>query len=281
MVSNNFKDFTVEEYAFFVKNISNPKFEQEREFLRNEVKRKYISKMRRKSHNLLLKLEDINIKHNESINLLQQSYNTLKNCNEFVRKKYFVDANTLLRSAFENVIMAMMIDSDENVFIEFTNLSINNVTRKFTKPAYLRKRFRDIFISLDEELLGDIDKITLCELFDDFYSKLCHYTHSTLYVSYIVEFQKQESIDVLLTIFKLNVYFLETVLYLCLKKLANDKKKYIDISYLLIGWYILAYDISSLNLDMKVIEQYRKFLYVDINEKYLKNETEKVNNLLK
>ena len=45
----------------------------------------------------------------ESVNLLNQTYMTIKNVHKLIKNKSLVDSNTLIRSAFENLIMGMMI----------------------------------------------------------------------------------------------------------------------------------------------------------------------------
>ena len=53
-----------------------------------------------------------------------------------------VDSNTLLRSAFENLIMGMMIYLDSNVYEEFKKLGMNDEERVYTKQQKLRNLFK-------------------------------------------------------------------------------------------------------------------------------------------
>ena len=97
-----------------------------------------------------------------------------------------MDANTLLRSSFENLIMAMMINRDENVYNEFIELSINNQTRCNTKPQTLRNNFRRVLKELDCDIFNEISNTKLKSMLDELYDKLCLFTHSTLIVNAMV-----------------------------------------------------------------------------------------------
>ena len=99
-----------------------------------EIKRKFINKLNRNCKNGLIKLEENNVKHRETLGLLNQSYNTIRNAEMNLKKYNFVDANSLLRAALEYMIMAVMIEDDEKIFKEFVILSSidNQLKRKYT-----------------------------------------------------------------------------------------------------------------------------------------------------
>ena len=69
---------------------------------------------------------------------MKQTRKTLKNVHKFINSKEVVDANSLLRSAFENLIMGIMIYENTSTYKEFINLSIDDKTRQYTKPQKLR-----------------------------------------------------------------------------------------------------------------------------------------------
>ena len=82
--------------------------------LEKSVKNNFIIPLRnanKQNIKLLYKNSDI---RRETINLLNQSLISIKNIHYLINKKSLVDANTLLRSCFENVVMAMMIYFDED-----------------------------------------------------------------------------------------------------------------------------------------------------------------------
>lgn len=106
-----------------------------KELARKKCKTKFVMVMRRYVNKFFKELEnDKEFKRPETINLLNQTRKTLKNAHKFINSKEVVDANSLLRSAFENLIMGMMINESENTYKEFINLSIDDTTRQYTKP---------------------------------------------------------------------------------------------------------------------------------------------------
>lgn len=269
------------EYITLINNILSPEFEEQREILRKHVKNNYIYKMRNVSTRLLNNIKPNMINHKESINLLFQAKYTIKNIHALLNRKQFVDANALLRSAFENTAMAMAIDSDEDVYNEFIDLSIDDSTRIHTNPGNIIKIFRKVFKNLDSELIGDISNTMLKKIFDDFYDHLCNFAHSSSLVNFVIEFQKHESIDMFISLFKIDVYFLETVIYLCAKKIAGSEIDYINLIDLILGYYILQYDIISAKIDPAILEKYKEIFHFEENLDFIKKETQKINNLLK
>ena len=89
------------------------------------------------------KLDKLNIKHTECVGLLIQAFNTVKNAEKNLKQFNFVDANSLLRASLEYIVMAYMIDADENVYNEFLILSNNDIKfkRKYTVINTLLQEF--------------------------------------------------------------------------------------------------------------------------------------------
>ena len=83
------------------------------------------------------------VKYNETISLLKQSYQTLNNVEMLLKSDSIVDANSLLRSSFEYILVGMMVQFDDSVFNEFINLSIDDDnSRDSTKILRLINRFK-------------------------------------------------------------------------------------------------------------------------------------------
>lgn len=77
-----------------------------KELARKKCKTKFVSVMRRYINKFFKELEnDKEFKRPETVNLLNQTRKTLNNVHKFIKNKEVVDANSLLRSAFENLIM--------------------------------------------------------------------------------------------------------------------------------------------------------------------------------
>lgn len=239
-----------------------------KELIRKKSKNKFVRIMRLNINKYLKQINNMSNVTRETVNLLIQSKQTLINVQKLIKNKSIVDANTLLRSSFENLIMAMMINYDENIYNEFLDLSINDETRHYTRPQYLRNNFRKILRKLDGDLFEEISNRKLKEMLDEYYDKLCLFTHSTLIVNAMVELEKEENIDIYIFAIKQNAYFLEIILYLCLKYLTNSNNQPINILYIIAGWIVLVTDIDKKTITVENIDKLKEVLYIDINKSY-------------
>jgi len=244
---------------------------------RKKCKTKFVMLMRRYINKFFKELENNKeFKRPETINLLNQTRKTLKNVHKFINSKEVVDANSLLRSAFENLIMGMMINESENTYKEFINLSIDDTTRQYTKPQKLRNDFRKVLRKLDGDLFIEMSNRNLKDMLDEFYDKMCLFTHSSIVVNAMIEIEKDDDLDIYFIALKQNTYFVEMLLYLCLKYLCNYKKDPIDITYIVLGWYVLISDVSKEKVTPEKMEKLNKLLYVDFNKEYLEKNKENV-----
>lgn len=243
---------------------------------RNKVKNKFVKVLRK--HNTMY-LDNLSSNHNvrkETANLLNQANNTLKNVHKLIKNNSIVDANSLLRSSFENLIMGMMIYYDDNVYDEFINLNIDETTRTLTKPQKLRNEFRKVLRLVDEESFNEMSNRFLKNMLDEFYDKLCLFTHSTLMVNAIVELEKINCVSIYIFALKQNAYFVEYLLYMCLRYLNNFLFDNIDILYIVVGFFIILSDINKDELTDKNICKLKELLYIDINEAYFNKSNELV-----
>ena len=248
-----------------------------KELARKKCKTKFVNVMRRYVNKFFKDLEnDKEFKRPETVNLLNQTRKTLKNVYKFIKNKEVVDANSLLRSAFENLIMGMMINESEDTYKEFINLSIDDTTRKLTKPQKLRNDFRKVLRKLDGDLFVEMSNKNLKDLLDEFYDKMCLFTHSTIVVNAMIEIEKDDDLDIYVIALKQNTYFVEMLLYLCLKYLCNYDKDPINITYVVLGWYVLISDVPKEKVTPEKMEKLNKLLYADFNKEYLEKNKENV-----
>lgn len=248
-----------------------------KELARKKCKTKFIMVMRKYINKFFKDLENNKeFKRPETINLLNQTRKTLKNVHKFINRKEVVDANSLLRSAFENLIMGMMINESENTYKEFINLSIDDTTRQYTKPQKLRNDFRKVLRKLDGDLFIEMSNRNLKDMLDEFYDKMCLFTHSSIVVNAMIEIEKDDDLDIYVIALKQNTYFVEMLLYLCLKYLCNYKKNPIDITYVVLGWYVLISDVPKEKVTPEKMEKLNKLLYADFNKEYLEKNKENV-----
>ena len=248
-----------------------------KELARKKCKTKFVMVMRRYINKFFKDLENNKeFKRPETINLLNQTRKTLKNVHKFINSKEVVDANSLLRSAFENLIMGMMINESENTYKEFINLSIDDTTRQYTKPQKLRNDFRKVLRKLDGDLFIEMSNRNLKDMLDEFYDKMCLFTHSSIVVNAMIEIEKDDDLDIYVIALKQNTYFVEMLLYLCSKYLCNYKKDPIDITYVVLGWYVLISDVPKEKFTPEKMEKLNKLLYADFNKEYLEKNKENV-----
>lgn len=270
-------ELTDEQIMQLVYLLQKDKLVELKKLARKKCKTKFIMVMRKYINKFFKDLENHKeFKRPETVNLLNQTRKTLKNVHRFIKNKEVVDANSLLRSAFENLIMGMMINESEDTYKEFINLSIDDTTRKLTKPQKLRNDFRKVLRKLDGDLFVEMSNKNLKDLLDEFYDKMCLFTHSTIVVNAMIEIEKDDDLDIYVIALKQNAYFVEMLLYLCLKYLCNYDKDPIDITYVVLGWYVLISDVPKEKVTPEKMEKLNKLLYADFNKEYLEKNKENI-----
>lgn len=228
----------------------------------------------------LVNLHKKKVKHDETIALLNQSYNTLKNSYTLLNKYEFIDSNSLLRSALEYLAMAMIIEENDNVYSEFIDLYPEE--RKYTTPMKLLGIFGGKLKKYSSILFNDTNRKERELLILDLYDTLCNYTHGSLLINFFEHVKKTEDKEVLKMLLCLNYYFVKLILYVCLKYVNNNKNEYLDVSYIVVSFLIYVNEINLYikenNLNFK---EYNKYLYLDDNnQNYLDIHKVKFTNIL-
>lgn len=238
------------------------------------IKEKFINKLNRNCKKSLKNLERSNIKHRETLGLLLQSSNTIKNADMNLKKYNFVDANSLLRAALEYMIMAIMIEFDDEVFNEFVVLSNNDIqlTRKYTIINTLLHKFAKHLKKISPTLFYDTTNKEREKLITDLYDLLCKYTHASIVVSIFKEIKNDKEKEVLRLFMDYNLYFIKLMLLDCMRYLNEDKRNYIDEET--IGFCIFLNIIKILNIiqnDKMNFEKFINLLYYDsVNNEFYK-----------
>lgn len=238
------------------------------------IKEKFINKLNRNCKKSLKNLEKSNIKHRETLGLLLQSSNTIKNADMNLKKYNFVDANSLLRAALEYMIMAIMIEFDDEVFNEFVVLSNNDIqlTRKYTIINTLLHKFAKHLKKISPTLFYDTTNKEREKLITDLYDLLCKYTHASIVVSIFKEIKNDKEKEVLRLFMDYNLYFIKLMLLDCMRYLNEDKRNYIDEET--IGFCIFLNIIKILNIiqnDKINFEKFINLLYYDsVNNEFYK-----------
>lgn len=238
--------------------------------IRKQCKSKFIIPLRKNNSNNIKKLYLLNDNNfpKESCNFLNQSYMTIKSVKKLIKNNSLVDSNTLLRSAFENLIMGMMIYLDSNVYDEFKKLGLKKEERVYTQQK-LRNLFKNNLKIIDKNMFKEVSNRQIQKILDEYYNKLCLFTHSSLIVNEMVEGTLNNDEDLFIIVAKQNMYFLEVLLNCCLKFITKDKSDSIQYDYMIFGWYILISDIDRTKYTNEYLSKYNELLYENINEEYL------------
>ena len=217
------------------------------------------------------------VKHNETISLLKQAHETLINVEYNLNIYNLVDANTLLRSSFEYIMMAMMIQFDENVYNEFTTLGIE---RDKTRVCEIIDKFRTHMNEISETAFKDINRKEKLSMLTELYDKLCNFTHSTLIVSTMIEINSKKEKEIFQLLMYQNYYFLKLLLFLCLKYFTNDNKHYLELRNVGFTYLFLMVNINNKLKEYKIdFSKYNDLLYYDKNDKYLENDKKSMEKL--
>lgn len=136
-----------------------------------------------------------------------------------------------------------------------------------------------MLLKLDGDLFVGMSNRNIKEMLDEFYDKMCLFTHSTILVNAMVELEKDNDLDLYAISIKMNTYFVEALLYLCLKYLNKYKKDPIDITYVMVGWFVLISDIPKEQATPEKIEKLNRLLYSDYNKEYIKKNKKNANYL--
>ena len=193
------------------------------------IKRKFIRPLNDGiKYNINMLNKEKRVKYKETISLLTQSYNTLNSIEYLLKSGSLVDANSLLRSSFEYILVGMMLQFEDNVFNEFINLSIDDEkARDYTKIQKLINKFKTHLNGISSDLFKEFNKKEKGNMLTDLYDKLCKFTHSSLFVTTIVEIKNNDDKEILKMLNYQNFYFIKILLFCCLKYFTNDKEHYL------------------------------------------------------
>lgn len=194
---------------------------------------------------------------------------------------YLVDCNSLLRSSFEYILVAMMLQFEDNVYKEFINLSIDDDNaRDYTRIQKLINLFKTYLNKISEPLFGNLNRKEKGKMLNELYDKLCKFTHSSLFVSTIVEIKNQEEKEILNFINFQNYYFVKVLLFTSLKYFTNDEKHYIDLNNLAFSILFYFLEISSKIKDKEnILNKYNSLLYINENVKYFDKQKQKADKM--
>ena len=209
-------------------------------------------------------------KHNETISLLTQAHETLINVDYNLRNYNLVDANSLLRSAFEYIMMGMMIQFDNRVYNEFIILGIE---RDKTRVCEIIDKFRTHMNEICSDIYQDINRKEKLKMLTELYDKMCNFTHSTLIVSTMIEIKSFKEKEIFKLLMYQNYYFLKILLFLCLKYFTLDKSHYIELRSISFTYMFMLAEINNKIKKYNInFSKYNDLLYYDRNVEYFEKD---------
>ena len=251
--------------------------------IRQKVKYKFLIPLEKgNNENLKLLYENDYGIPRESMNLLHQANDTLKNAKKLLKTKSIVDINTLIRSSFEYIMMGMMIVFDQKVYEEYKILNLKTEERNHTKIQKLINKFKSKLKEINPELFSEYSNRTIRDLMTDFYDKLCLYTHSSLVVNEMIEVKLNGDEDFFLVNAKQNIYFLKIILNSCLKYITKNEKYRIDYLYVFLSFILLFYEIDYRKYTSEYLQKYKDMMYLNINKEFFDNDgiyIDQINNM--
>ncbi len=235
------------------------------------INRKFIKPLKSGCAYNVSKLEnERRTKHGETLSLLKQANKTLINVDYNLKGYNLVDANTLLRSSFEYIMMAMMIQFDESVYNEFIILGIE---RDKTRVCEIIDKFRTHMNEICKSAFKDINRKEKLTMLTDLYDKLCNFTHSTLIVTTVIEINSKKEKEVFQLLIYQNYYFLKILLFLCLKYFTHDGNHYLELQNIGFAYMFLLIDVNIKIKNYKIdFSKYNDLLYFDKNAEYFTKE---------
>lgn len=212
-------------------------------------------------------------KHDETISLLTQANETLINVDYNLKCYKLVDANTLLRAAFEYIMMGMMIQFDDTVYDEFITLGID---RDRTRVCEIIDKFRTHMNEICEEMYKNINRKEKLEILTELYDKMCNFTHSTLIVSTMIEVRSTNEKEVFKLFMYQNYYYLKILLFHCLVYFTSDKKHYLDLDNVGFSYLFFMIGIDEKIKKNKIdFSKYKDLLYHDKNAEYFQKDEDR------
>jgi hypothetical protein len=233
---------------------------------------KFIEPLEKSCKNSVKRLKTAKVKHIESIRLINQAYETIKNSEKNLNKYNFVDSYTLLRASLEYIVMSYIIEVEEKTYNEFLILSNNDIQlkRKFTVPNTLLKKFGKRLNKISNNLFTDTTVKQREKIMVDLYDILCKYTHASIVVSTFNEIEDKNERKVVKLILSYNLYLIKLILLDCLKFFNNDDKEYIDEKTIGLSLFLSIIKLVNLiqanNIKFDKIKQF--FYYDTINSEF-------------
>ena len=220
---------------------------------------------------LFIELENSCNVNSESKNLFIQAYQSLETAEYLLSRRKIVESMILMRSAYENIMMGFLINSNPKIFEEFKIIFLSHSERDLTRIRSIRNKFNRKLKIIAPSFFEDMNREAIGEMADELYDKLCLYTHSSLVVSLFVELRKNNDDKLFIPFIELNLIIIKLILLYSMKYYLKSDLKSIDFRYYLFNFCTKTIKGYKKKHTMQYLNQYNKLLYPLINSTNLYN----------
>lgn len=193
--------------------------------------------------------------YNKSKNLYNKVTQDFKLVNELINQKDLLNAATILRTLYENIIYIIAKSYDRKL-----NVTLNTMPQDLRKV--LEENCEDIFTEHIEK-----------EIFNEIYKYLCKIVHPCSVKELISYISKNINYkNYLLSNLKYITLVIEYIYLNFLNKKAGNKESNFDLDFINLTTYINIINISYFIKELKDDKNnYKRYFYYDTNDKYIKN----------
>lgn len=209
----------------------------------------------------------------ETKSLFSQAYHSLEIAQGLLEDGNIIESMGIVRSAFENIMMSVLINESEDIYKEFKKVCLPEQERKFTKIRYLRNMFNRKLKNDIIEIFPFMSGKEAEKLLNELYDKLCLYTHSTLVVSLFAEVKKNDDDKIVIPLIEFNIILIKFLLLKSIESVVDYNTEKIDFRYHLVNFlFQFPEKFKEDKYTCDYFSQYNILLYPKINESDFANE---------
>lgn len=185
---------------------------------------------------------------------------------EMINEEYFIEAFAILRSIFEEILMGIAIEDNQEIYQIYIKIEQNKKERNNIQPCNIRRKASTIFDAITKEEHWHSD-------FNNYYTTLCLFVHPTILRNYFygISNSKYEKENIKIVIKNSGLYC-KYLLLIYLKYKQGEKKiqKYYDL-YIANQLMEIATMKEKNDID-KVLTENEKYLHLEINKDTIMND---------
>lgn len=210
---------------------------------------------------------DRNIKNDDEKIILKNVVEGYKIFLELVEREYFVEAYSVLRSIFEEILMYMAISVDEELYNIFLKIEKTKIEFSKIKPQSIRK-----IISNEFNKFLKLDYVDWQKSFDDYYEFLCCVVHPTVLRNYFYGISNskygKENIKIII---RTNSLYCKYILLIFLENKIDNKNLEDYYNLFTIHQLLEITTMHEKNDIKKIWNENEKYLHMEVNNELKEN----------